>query len=154
MKLYESMLDDTDRKILEECIKNSRQSYREISRNIGVSPGTVVSRMNDMEDQGIIKKYTIQLDYEKLGYDLTAITEVTVSDGMIEETGKEIKKLSKAQAVYNITGDSDIIVIAKFRNRSELSKFTKTILKLQYVERPKTHLVLINLQEDFSMLHT
>ncbi|MFP3952280.1 MAG: Lrp/AsnC family transcriptional regulator [Candidatus Bathyarchaeia archaeon] len=152
--MYESMLDDTDRKILEECIKNSRQSYREISRNIGVSPGTVVSRMNDMEDQGIIKKYTIQLDYEKLGYDLTAITEVTVSDGMIEETGKEIKKLSKAQAVYNITGDSDIIVIAKFRNRSELSKFTKTILKLQYVERTKTHLVLINLQEDFSMLHT
>jgi DNA-binding Lrp family transcriptional regulator len=150
--LYEQPLDETDRKILEECIRNSRQSYREISRNIGVSPGTVVSRMDDMEDKGLIKKYTIQLDYEKLGYDLTALTEVVVSNGMIVETGQEIKKLNKAQAVYNITGDSDILVIAKFRNRDELSNFTKTILKLPHVERTKTHLVLVNLQEDFSKL--
>mgnify|MGYP006306897805 CR=1 FL=1 len=150
--MYEQPLDETDRKILEECIRNSRQSYREISRNIGVSPGTVVSRMDDMEDKGLIKKYTIQLDYEKLGYDLTALTEVVVSNGMIVETGQEIKKLNKAQAVYNITGDSDILVIAKFRNRDELSNFTKTILKLPHVERTKTHLVLVNLQEDFSKL--
>ena len=146
------MLDETDRKILRECMEDSRQSYREIARKIGVSPGTVVSRIRDMEKKGIIEKYTAKLNYEKLGYDLTVITEVTVSNGMIVEVGNEITKLKEACAIYNVTGDADVMVLAKFRNRDELSNFTKRVLKLPNVERTKTHLVLITLKEDFNIL--
>ena len=147
-----SLLDETDRKILRECMEDSRQSYREIARKIGVSPGTVVSRIRDMEKKGIIEKYTAKLNYEKLGYDLTVITEVTVSNGMIVEVGNEITKLKEACAIYNVTGDADVMVLAKFRNRDELSNFTKRVLKLPNVERTKTHLVLITLKEDFNIL--
>ena len=147
-----SLLDETDRKILRECMEDSRQSYREIARKIGVSPGTVVSRIRDMEKKGIIEKYTAKLNYEKLGYDLTVITEVTVSNGMIVEVGHEITKLKEACAIYNVTGDADVMVLAKFRNRDELSNFTKRVLKLPNVERTKTHLVLITLKEDFNIL--
>ena len=147
-----SVLDETDRKILQECMEDSRQSYREIARKIGVSPGTVVSRIRDMEKKGIIEKYTAKLNYEKLGYDLTVITEVTVSNGMIVEVGHEITKLKEACAIYNVTGDADVMVLAKFRNRDELSNFTKRVLKLPNVERTKTHLVLITLKEDFNIL--
>ena len=146
------MLDDTDRKILLECMEDSRQSYREIARKIGVSPGTVVSRIRDMEEKGIIERYSTKLNYEKLGYDLTVITEVTVSNGMIVEVGNEITKLKEACAIYNITGDADVMVLAKFRTREELSNFTKRLLKLPNVERTKTHLVLITLKEDFNLL--
>ena len=147
-----SVLDETDRNILRECMEDSRQSYREIARKIGVSPGTVVSRIRDMEKKGIIEKYTAKLNYEKLGYDLTVITEVTVSNGMIVEVGNEITKLKEACAIYNVTGDADVMVLAKFRNRDELSNFTKRVLKLPNVERTKTHLVLITLKEDFNIL--
>jgi len=146
------VLDDTDRKILLECIEDSRQSYREMARKIGVSPGTVVSRIRDMEEKGIIEKYSAKLNYEKLGYDLTVITEVTVSNGMIVEVGHEITKLREACAIYNVTGDADVMVLAKFKNRNELSNFTKRVLKLPNVERTKTHLVLITLKEDFNIL--
>jgi len=146
------VLDDTDRKILLECIEDSRQSYREMARKIGVSPGTVVSRIRDLEEKGIIEKYSTKLNYEKLGYDLTVITEVTVSNGMIVEVGHEITKLREACAIYNVTGDADVMVLAKFRNRDELSNFTKSVLKLPNVERTKTHLVLITLKEDFNIL--
>ena len=146
------MLDETDRKILLECMEDSRQSYREMARKIGVSPGTVVSRIRDMEEKGIIEKYSTKLNYEKLGYDLTVITEVTVSNGMIVEVGHEITKLREACAIYNVTGDADVMVLAKFRNRDELSNFTKRVLKLPNVERTKTHLVLITLKEDFNIL--
>ncbi len=147
-----SVLDETDGKILRECMEDSRQSYREIARKIGVSPGTVVSRIRDMEKKGIIEKYTAKLNYEKLGYDLTVITEVTVSNGMIVEVGHEITKFKEACAIYNVTGDADVMVLAKFRNRDELSNFTKRVLKLPNVERTKTHLVLITLKEDFNIL--
>ena len=145
-------LDETDRQILTEVLRDSRQSYREIARRIDVSPGTVVSRIRDMEEKGVITKFTANIDFEKLGYDLTVVTEVTVSSGMILEVGHEITKLRRAYAIYNVTGDSDVMVIAKFRNREELSNFTKNILKIPNVERTNTHLVLNTLKEDFNII--
>ena len=51
-----SVLDKTDEQVLTEVLRDSRQSYREIARRIGVSPGTVVSRVRDMEEKKIISK--------------------------------------------------------------------------------------------------
>jgi DNA-binding Lrp family transcriptional regulator len=70
---------------------------------------------------------------------------------MMIEVGKEIAKIKQAIGVYNVTGDSDILVIAKFKSRQELSDFTKTILKRPYVVRTKTHVVLNSLKEDFNL---
>ena len=141
-----------DEKILKEYLKDSRRSYREIARKIKVSPGTVVSRIKDMEEKGIIMKYTAQLDYEKLGYELTVITEITISKGMTEEVGRKISGIRGTCAIYNVTGDSDVMVIAKFKSREDLSNFTKRVLKIENVERTKTHLALITLKEDFNIL--
>ena len=146
------MVDEISQKVLEEYIKDSRQSFREVARKIGISSGTVASRIKDMEETGIIKKYTTQLNYEKLGYELTAITEIIVSEGMMMEVGTEISKIRSAVGVYNVTGDSDILVIAKFKSRQDLSDFTKTILKMAHVVRTKTHVVLNTLKEENNLV--
>ena len=146
------MVDETSQKVLEEYLQDSRQSFREVARKIGISSGTVANRIKDMEETGVIKKYTTQLDYEKLGFELTAITEIIVSEGMMIEVGNEISTIGNAISVYNVTGDSDILVIAKFRTRQELSDFTKTILKMPHVVRTKTHVVLNTLKEDPTLI--
>ncbi len=146
------MVDETSQKVLEEYLTDSRQSFREVARKIGISSGTVASRIKDLEESGIIKKYTTQLDYEKLGYELTAVTEIIISEGMMIEVGREISKIRHALGVYNVTGDSDILVIAKFRSRQDLSDFTKTILKMPHVVRTKTHVVLNTLKEDYNLV--
>jgi len=145
------MVDDTAKKVLEEYLKDSRQSYREVARKIGVSSGTVANRIKVLEENNVIKKYTTQVNYEKLGYELTAITEIIVSEGMMIEVGNEIAKISETVGVYNVTGDSDILVIAKFKSRQDLSDFTKTILKMANVVRTKTHVVLNTLKEDLTL---
>jgi DNA-binding Lrp family transcriptional regulator len=142
------MVDETSHKVLKEYLKDSRQSFREVARKIGISSGTVANRIRDLEKSGIIKKYTTQLNYEKLGYELTAITEIIIAEGMMIEVGNEIAKIRNAISVYNVTGDSDILVIAKFRTRQDLSDFTKTLLKMPHVVRTKTHVVLNTLKED------
>jgi DNA-binding Lrp family transcriptional regulator len=91
------------------------------------------------------------LNYEKLGYELTAITEIIVSEGMMLEVGKDIAKIPGALRVYNITGDADILVVARFKTRRELSNFTKKITKMRYVVRTKTHVVLNTIKEDVSL---
>jgi len=145
------LVDEISQKVLEEYLQDSRQSFREVARKIGISSGTVASRIKDLEKRGVIKKYTTQLDYEKLGYELTAVTEIIVSEGMMIEVGNQISKIKNAVGVYNVTGDSDILVIAKFKSRQDLSDFTKTMLKMPHVVRTKTHVVLNTLKEDYNL---
>ncbi len=92
------------------------------------------------------------LDTEKLGYQLTALSELVVSKGKLLEMEREIARLSSVCAVYDITGTTDAIVIAKFRNREELGNFTKSLLAMPFVERTNTHLVLTTVKEDFRTL--
>jgi DNA-binding Lrp family transcriptional regulator len=142
-------IDEVDISILRQLLDDAQQSHREIARKIGVSAGTVISRKRRLENNGIIQGYIARLDYEKLGYELTVATEVTVSQGEIIEVGDEIKKLPGAYAVYNVTGSSDVMVMGRFKTRQDLSDFTKQILKIPNVVRTDTHLVLITLKEDF-----
>ena len=146
------MLDETSLRVLGEYLRDARQSFREIARRTGYSSGTVASRVREMEEAGVIKRYTVQLDYERLGYELTAITEIIVSDGMMMEVGGRISQMPQATGVYNITGDSDIMVVAKFRTRQQLSDFTKNMTKMPHVVRTKTHVVLNTLKEELSLL--
>ncbi|MGQ9460954.1 MAG: Lrp/AsnC family transcriptional regulator [Candidatus Bathyarchaeaceae archaeon] len=145
-------LDETDVKILRMLLSDARLSSRQIARKTGVSVGTVLSRMKKMEQEGIIKEYSVVVDHEKLGYELTVVIEITVSKGRLFEMAKEIAKVSKVCCVYNVTGLTDAMVIAKFKNREELSNFTKYLLALPYVERTNTHVVLTTLKEDFRII--
>jgi DNA-binding Lrp family transcriptional regulator len=105
-----------------------------------------------MEQAGIIKGYTTLLDHERLGYQLTAIAEISVSKGKLLEMEQAISKLPNVCAVYDITGLTDALVIAKFRTRDELSKFTKGMLAMPFIERTNTHLVLTTMKEDLRLL--
>jgi DNA-binding Lrp family transcriptional regulator len=143
------IIDDLDRKILEELLENGRQSFRGIAKKTRVSVVTVGQRVKRMESEGIISGYSALVDHEKIGFDITAISEVTVSKGRLLEVQCEIAKMNQVCAVYDVTGVVDSIVISRFRNREELSAFTKAVLALPHVERTNTHIVLNKCKEDF-----
>jgi DNA-binding Lrp family transcriptional regulator len=146
-------LDEIDRKLLGELLRNSKRSYRELARAIGVSAATVINRVQRLESGGVIKDYSIRLDHERLGYELTVVTEIIVSKGKLLETEEEIAKLPCTCAVYDVTGLTDAMVVAKFKSRSSLSEFTKRLLSMPYVERTNTHVVLTTVKEDFRMMN-
>jgi len=145
-------LDGTDVKILKALVADARLSSRQIARQCNVSIGTVLTRIRKMEDEGIIRGYSVLLDQEKLGYELTVVSEITVSKGRLLEVENEIARLPNVCCVYDVTGLIDAIIIAKFKTRGELSKFTKRLLSLPYVERTNTHVVLTTVKEDFRII--
>jgi DNA-binding Lrp family transcriptional regulator len=145
-------IDDIDRKILSELLRDCRRSYRAIARRAGVSVGTVLSRVRRLEKNGVVRGYAALLDQEKLGYQLTVLAEITVSKGKLVEMEEAISKLPNTCAVYDVTGLTDALVIAKFRNRDELSKFTKSLLAMPFIDRTNTHVVLTTVKEDFRLL--
>ena len=145
-------LDEIDRKVLRELLKSSNRSQRELAKALGVSTATVINHVQRLESAGVIKNYTVQLDHERLGYELTVITEITVSKGKLLEVEQEIAKIPAVCSVYDVTGLTDAMVIAKFKSRTNLSDFTKKLLATPFVERTNTHVVLTTVKEDFRML--
>jgi DNA-binding Lrp family transcriptional regulator len=145
-------LDETDIKVLKALTVDARLSSRQIAKQCGISVGTALSRIRKMEDEGIIKGYSVLLDQEKLGYELTVVSEITVSKGRLLEMENEIARLPNVCCVYDLTGLIDAVIIAKFKNREELGKFTKRLLALPYVERTNTHVVLMTIKEDFRIV--
>jgi len=145
-------LDETDVKILKALTVDSRLSSRQIAKQCDVSIGTVLSRMKKMEKEGIIRGYSALLDQERLGYELTVVSEITVSKGRLLEVENEIARLPNVCCVYDVTGLVDAIIVAKFKNREELSKFTKRLLAIPHVERTNTHVVLTTIKEDFRII--
>lgn len=141
-------LNELDRRILRELEKDARRSLRCISRSLGISVTTLSNRMSRMEKAGVIKGYSVMTDPEGMGFDLTAIIEIVVSKGKLMEVEREIAKMRNVSAVYDITGETDAIIIAKFKKRSDMSSFIKSLLATRYIERTNTHVVLNIVKED------
>ena len=145
-------IDDRDIKILNHLLTDARQSARQLAHRLGVSTVTMISRMKKLEENKIIKGYSVRLDHELLGYDITALIENKTKKGKMLEIENEIAKQDNVIAVYDITGDADIVVIAKFKNRNSLSSFVKKLLEIPNVENTVTHIVLNTIKEDDRLL--
>lgn len=140
--------DEKDEKILKHLLVDARQSARQLAHKLNVSTVTMISRLKKLEDKKIIQGYTVRLNHEALGYDITAIIEVTTTKGKMVEIEGEIAKIENVFAVYDVTGNADILVIGKFKDRASLSKFVKKVSCIPNVENTVTHLVLNTVKED------
>ena len=141
-------MDDRDIKILNHLLTDARQSARQLAHRLGVSTVTMISRIKKLEESKIIRGYSVRLDHELLGYDITAIIEIKTTKGKMLEIENKIAKQDNVIAVYDITGDADTIVIAKFKDRKSVSGFVKKLLEIPNVENTVTHIVLNTIKED------
>lgn len=147
-----SRVDELDLKILRIMKNDSRKSYREIAGLLKTATATIIKRVREMEKNGVIKGYGADIDYEKLGYDIIAVVELTISKGKLIEMEQEISKIPNVFGVYDITGTCDAILLARFKSRRELNSMIKNLLKLEYIERTNTHLVLNVIKEGSNLV--
>jgi DNA-binding Lrp family transcriptional regulator len=143
--------DELDLKILRTLLSDSRASAREMHLHLGVSTSTVTARMEKLRKAGVIRGFSAVVDFQKLGYEMTVVTEILVSKGKLLEMEREIANVPGVCAVYDVTGEIDAIVISKCRDREELSRFTKGLLAMPFVERTNSHVVLSTVKEDFRL---
>lgn len=106
-------MDEKDKLILRELWIDSSQSVREIAEKLGMPRTTVQERINKMKREGIIKRFTIEMDYSRLGKSTTAFILVSFMPGpqvSQKELAKKISELPDVEEVHLITGEWDIIV--------------------------------------------
>jgi DNA-binding Lrp family transcriptional regulator len=144
-------LEDIDFEILKILGQDGRETYHSISKQLDKSPVTIKRHVNELEEAGIIKNYGATIDYEKVGFTIVAVIELTTSKGKMIEMEKKVAENPNVFAVYDITGTYDALILARFKDRSELSAMIKDIHKFPEVERTNTHLILNIIKEESSL---
>ena len=129
--------------------EDSRISFNKIASKLGISVGTAYNRVRSLEERGILKGYTVIVDPTKIGYGTIAIILIQAEGAHLIDVENEVAKMDNVIAVYDITGDFDIAVIARFKDRFGLNAFVKRILSMPYVKRTVTNVVLNVVKEDF-----
>ena len=148
MSVNKMQLSETDKKILNILIDNSRLSLRQIAKKAGVSVATVMHHVKKLEKEEIIKKYTTKVDHEKTGYDFLVMVEIRFSKGKLIEVEKRIATHPNVFAVYDITGPFDSMVLARFKTRRQLDNFIKRLQTYEFVERTETKLILNTIKDE------
>jgi len=144
-------LDDIDLRIINLLQEDSRLSYNKIARKLGISVGTAYNRIKSLEERGVVKGYTVLVDMAKVGYNLTALILIQAEGKHLLDVENEISKMNNVVSVYDITGDFDVAVIARFKDRDSLNQFIKSLLSLPYVKRTVTNVVLNVVKEDLKL---
>jgi DNA-binding Lrp family transcriptional regulator len=144
-------LDETDRQILASLNENARKSYREISRELDIALSTVSSRVNRLEEAGVIQGYIPLVDPLALGYEMSAVISVKISRGKLIEVQDDLAERDNVFGVYDVTGEFDSVVLARFPSRVALNDFVKNVLTHPDVEHTTTHLVLNTIKEEHSI---
>lgn len=142
------ILDDIDLRIINLLQEDSRLSYNKIASRLGISVGTAYNRIKSLEERGILRGYTVIIDLDKVGYNLTALILIQAEGKHLLDVEAEIAKINSVVSVYDITGDFDIAVIARFKDRDGLNRFIKSLVSLPYVKRTVTNVVLNVVKED------
>ncbi|MFA9555831.1 Lrp/AsnC family transcriptional regulator [Evansella sp. AB-rgal1] len=120
-------IDDIDRMILDELHNNSRLSMSEIGRRVNLSSPSVTERVRQMESYGIIKKYTLEIDYDKLGLPIQCIIEATVKNGDYKNFKNFIQMLPNVQFCYRIAGNACYMLKMHFDTFSKAEQFIEEV---------------------------
>ena len=142
-------MDDIDMKIISLLQEDSRLSFNKIAQKLGISVGTALNRVKSLEDKGVLKGYTAIVDPNKVGYGLTAVILIQAEGKHLSNVEEEVAKINNVISVYDVTGDFDFVVIARFKDRESLNAFIKHLLTVPYIKRTVTNVALNVIKEDF-----
>ena len=133
------MIDTTDRQIINELNKNSRTSFADLGRKINLSPSSVRERVQKLEDNEVIKKYSLQLDHSKLGFGLEVFVILKLFSGKLKVFISKVNQFEEIKEVYRITGSQNIHMKVILKDQLHLQQF---IDQLIVYGDTTTHLIL------------
>ncbi len=148
MKQKVVKIDDKTEQILKFLSENSKLSSKELSKKTRIPLTTIHHRIKRLREEGIIKKYTIELDYDKLGMNFCAYIMASVNYNpkgktSQKEIAKKIKKISFVESVDVITGDMDLLIKVRVKNMPQLNKLiTQELRNIEEIDKTKTISVL------------
>jgi Lrp/AsnC family leucine-responsive transcriptional regulator len=136
------MVDALDLKIIEKLKINSRVSYVDIGKQIGLSPSSVRERIQKLEDSEVIKGYQLKLNNQKLGFGLEVFIMFKLFSGKLKTFCSQLDDFQEISEIHRITGTHNIFMKVVLVDQLHLQRF---IDRLLLFGEPTTHLILSDL---------
>lgn len=146
------MLDESDRKILEALLADSRISLKDLAAHAGLSSPSVSERLNRLRERGVIRAFTVELNPEALGYRLQAIVRIRPLPGKLHVVGKLLQEIPEFCECDKVTGDDCYVARLFVRSIDQLDRIldriadkaetSTAIVKSQTIQRRPPPLVL------------
>ncbi|RLG52010.1 MAG: transcriptional regulator [Thermoproteota archaeon] len=119
-------MDGRDHVILRILESDARTPYVEIARRLGISESSVRKRVRKLESQGVIKRYTIDVDPEKLGYKAVALIGVDTEPSKCMDVARKLAEFDEVRKVFTATGKHMLIIEVWARDTTQLTKLIYT----------------------------
>ncbi len=104
------MIDEIDERIIEMLMEDGRRPYTEIAKRLNLSESTVRKRVQALVEEGVIRRFTIEVEPSKLGLRTVAIIGVDVDPPRLLEVAQRLSQLREARWVATSTGDHMIVM--------------------------------------------
>ncbi len=136
-------LDVVDRGILAELQRESRSSYAEIGKAVGLSPAAVHDRVKKLERKDVIRAYRIQVNPDALGLSLTCFIFVELERG---SSGQKVlpflSEITEIEELHSVAGDLDLVLKVRTTNTRSLEELVYRIKGVSGVAKTTTRIVL------------
>ena len=140
--------ENLDAKLINALLGDGRASLRSLAEDLDVSVTTVSNHLRDLEDEGVIEGYTPRVNYDALGYDVTAIIQLKVEGSALPDITERLRDQKQMTTVYEVTGDYDVIAIGKFRDTDGMNAQIKELLTDADIRESNTSVVLNSVVEN------
>ncbi|MFW5900737.1 MAG: HTH-type transcriptional regulator Lrp [Halodesulfurarchaeum sp.] len=134
--------ENLDAELINELLADGRASLRSVGESLGVSVTTVSNHLQDLEAAGTIKGFVPVIDYDTLGYDVTAIIQLKVEGEALPEITERLDAMDRMITVYEVTGEFDIIAVGKFEDTDSMDDIIKELLAEREINESNTSVVL------------
>ena len=139
--------ENLDAKLINALLGDGRASLRSLAEELDVSVTTVSNHLRDLEDEGVIDGYTPRVNYDALGYDVTAILQLKVEGSALPDITDDLQEHKQMVSVYEVTGDYDVIAVAKFVDTDGMNDQIKELLTDADIRESNTSVVLNTVAE-------
>jgi|APHM01.1.fsa_nt_gi Transcriptional regulators len=136
------MIDETDLDIIEELKKDGRASFSDIAEKLGLATSTVTGRFQKLEEKEIITGFNPEIDYEKLGFELTAMIDIKAEADKIVETVETLESKTRVISFFEVTGETDMILVSRFLDREDMNQFLKDLQQTEGIKSTETNVIL------------
>jgi DNA-binding Lrp family transcriptional regulator len=134
--------ENLDARLLNALLGDGRASLRSLAEDLDVSVTTVSNHLSDLEAAGVVEGYSPRVNYDALGYDVTAIIQLKVEGNALPAITDRLREEKRMISVYEVTGDYDVIAIGKFTDTDEMNDQIKSLLTDPDIKESNTSVVL------------
>lgn len=132
-------MDDLDKTLIRILKDNARESFVHMAEVLGTSEGTVRARLKKLQDEGVIKKFTIQT----AGSNVKSLIEIRIETNVnTASVSQQIQKWDGVERVLEVTGEHDIVVVVDVASTSELNDIVERIRQFKEVQSTRSRLIL------------